>query len=149
MIRTFRTLPNQESRRGTAVVETAVVIPIFFMVVLGIAEFGRALMVSNMLTNAAREGARLSVIKGTTAQEVKDTVIAQVQSTVGVALGNNDVSVTVAPYTGNPNPNNEPANANTRDLCTVQVSVNYTAVAYVVRFLGGAKLRGQAAMRHE
>jgi Flp pilus assembly protein TadG len=126
-----------------------VVIPVFFMVVLGIAEFGRALMVSNLLTNAAREGARLSVIKGTTAQEVKDTVIAQVQNTVGVTLTNSDVSVTVTPYTGNPNPNNEPADAYTRDLCAVKVSVDYADVAYVVRFLGSSKLHGQAAMRHE
>jgi TRAP transporter 4TM/12TM fusion protein len=78
-----------------------------------------------------------------------DAVIEQVEKTVGITLQDSDVEVTVTPYQGNPNPNNETANANTRDLCTVVVRVEYSKVGYVVRFLQGATLRGQAAMRHE
>lgn len=141
--------PKRHCREGSAIVETALVLPIFLTLILGLVEFGRAMAVSNLLTNCAREGARLATIKGVTAQEVKDTVRAQVQSLVGVSPANNDVTVTVDPYPGNPDPNDEPANARTRDLCTVQVTLNYSSVAYFVRFLGTSKLRGQAAMRHE
>ena len=46
---------RRHDRRGAALVEMALVLPIFFGVVLGIVEFGRAMMVSQMVTNAARE----------------------------------------------------------------------------------------------
>lgn len=143
------TLDKQSRRSGSAIVETAFVVPIFLSLVLGIAEFGRAIMVANLLTGAAREGARLAVIKGVTAQEVKDAVIQQTQQTLGITLTSSDVVVTVTPYAGNPDPQNEPANARTRDLCNVAVTLDYVRVAYVVKSLQGAKLRGQAAMRHE
>ena len=40
-------------RRGAALVETAMVLPMFFLVVLCIVEFGRAMMVSQLVTTAA------------------------------------------------------------------------------------------------
>lgn len=149
MLRTRRSASTGNDRRGTAIVETALVIPIFFTVILGIAEFGRALMVANLLTNAAREGARLSIMNGVSAADVRSSVIQQVKNTVGVTLSNNDVSILITPYPGNPDPNNEPLNANTRDLCAIEVSVNYSDVSLVLRFLNDARIRGQAAMRHE
>ncbi|MEW6751086.1 MAG: TadE/TadG family type IV pilus assembly protein [Candidatus Latescibacterota bacterium] len=50
------------SQSGNAVVEFALVLPILFLLVFGITEFGRALMTSNVLYSAAREGARLAAI---------------------------------------------------------------------------------------
>ena len=46
-------------------VEMAVVAPLFFMLILGIIEFGRAFMVSEMMINASREAVRLAIIPGT------------------------------------------------------------------------------------
>ena len=53
---------NKQDRRGTAMVEMALVLPIFLMLVLGIIEFGRAMMIANLVTNAAREGARVACV---------------------------------------------------------------------------------------
>jgi Flp pilus assembly protein TadG len=50
------------SHSGTAVVEFAFVLPILLLLVFGVAEFGRALMTSNVLYAAAREGARLAAV---------------------------------------------------------------------------------------
>jgi Flp pilus assembly protein TadG len=49
-------------RKGQALVEFALVLPLLLLLILGIVEFGRAWNAKQILTDAAREGARLSVI---------------------------------------------------------------------------------------
>ena len=44
-------------RRGAAATEFAIVAPVFFLMVIGFIEFGRALMVQQVLVNASRVGA--------------------------------------------------------------------------------------------
>src|SRR4051812_6554667 len=96
--------PGSGDRRGAAMVETALVLPIFFMVVLGVIEFGRAMMVAQLLTNGAREGARLAVLPGSTNTSVETAVLDFVQASVGVPRAKVTVTITVTPATGNPNP---------------------------------------------
>jgi Flp pilus assembly protein TadG len=50
------------SERGAALVEAAMVLPILLLISVGIFEFGRAYQTWQVLTNAAREGARTSVL---------------------------------------------------------------------------------------
>ncbi len=50
------------TERGTALVEAAITIPILLLIAVGIFEFGRAYQTWQILTNAAREGARISVL---------------------------------------------------------------------------------------
>ena len=47
---------------GTALLETALTLPLLLLVSVGIFEFGRAYQTWQVLTNAAREGARLAVL---------------------------------------------------------------------------------------
>lgn len=44
---------TKQKRRGVAVVELAVCFPVFMLMLLGIIEFGRGLVVSQRLTSAA------------------------------------------------------------------------------------------------
>jgi Flp pilus assembly protein TadG len=60
--------------RGVALLETAVTLPIIFMIGVGIFEFGRAYQTWQTLTNAAREGARVAVTSSTTDLEVETAV---------------------------------------------------------------------------
>lgn len=53
--------------RGAALLETALVLPMVLLVAVGIFEFGRAYQTWQVLTNAAREGARVAVLPGATA----------------------------------------------------------------------------------
>jgi Flp pilus assembly protein TadG len=55
----------RKNRRGAAVVEFAIVAPVFFLLVFGMIEYGRMVMVQQILTNASREGARYAVIQST------------------------------------------------------------------------------------
>src|SRR5437763_12495162 len=50
------------SERGAAIIETALTLPILLLVCVGIFEFGRAYETSQVLTNAAREGARVAIL---------------------------------------------------------------------------------------
>lgn len=55
----MRKLHNQ---RGTALLEAAITIPILLLISVGIFEFGRAYQTWQVLTNAAREGARVAIL---------------------------------------------------------------------------------------
>lgn len=142
--------PAQQSREGTALVEMALVLPIFVAVTLGIVEFGRAMMVGQLVTNAAREGARLGIIDGSSNAEVRTSIEQFLQQSAGIGAQDLTIQITVTPATGNPNPNNEVANALPRDLVTVFVSVPFTKVSYITgNYLNGKTLSGRCAMRHE
>ena len=55
------------SETGAALLEAAFTIPMLLLVTVGIFEFGRAYQTWQVLTNAAREGARIAVLPDLTA----------------------------------------------------------------------------------
>jgi Flp pilus assembly protein TadG len=62
------------SQKGAALLEAAITLPLILLVCVGIFEFGRAYQTWQVLTNAAREGARAAVISGTTDADVTGRV---------------------------------------------------------------------------
>jgi Flp pilus assembly protein TadG len=62
------------TRGAASALEFAVVAPLFFLLIFGLVEFGRCLMVQHLLTNAARQGCRVAVIEGKTTADVTTTV---------------------------------------------------------------------------
>lgn len=141
---------SSEHRRGAAVVEFALVVPLFFMLVFGIIEFGQGFMVSQLINSAAREGARVAITPGSTNAEVQQTVLDVIERTSGTAADNVTVTITVTPDGNNPDPGNQVADAGRRDLCTVDVQLGFSDVSLMTgRFLEGVQLRGSCTMRHE
>ena len=64
-----RSRPRRRTRlgeAGQALVETAIALPILLALLVGIFEFARAYNVQQVITNAAREGAREGVLPSTT-----------------------------------------------------------------------------------
>jgi Flp pilus assembly protein TadG len=53
---------TRNCERGSAMVETAICIPLLLVLMVGIFEVGRAYETWQVLTNAAREGARMAVM---------------------------------------------------------------------------------------
>ena len=62
------------SQKGAALIEAAITIPIILLICVGIFEFGRAYQTWQVLTNAAREGARVAILNGTTDADVTSRV---------------------------------------------------------------------------
>lgn len=146
----FRVTSQSRGRRGAATVEMALVLPIFFLVLVGIVEVGRAFMIAQLLTSAAREGCRLAVMTGSTNSEVTQTVKDVVQSTTSIAPADVQVTITIQEASGNPDTGDQVAVARKRDLCEVKAKVAYNKINLLpIKFLVGTTLTGQSAMRHE
>lgn len=60
--------------RGQSLVEFAIALPVLLAIVIGIFEFGMAWNQRQVVTNAAREGARDAVIQTSSAAQVQNTV---------------------------------------------------------------------------
>lgn len=67
-------LRRARNERGAALLEMALTLPLLLLVCVGILEFGRAYQTWQVLTNAAREGARMAVIDGPTDADVRARV---------------------------------------------------------------------------
>lgn len=112
--------PCRKIRRGAAAVEFAVVAPVFFLMIFGMLEFGRMVMVQQVLTNASREGARVAVLDGATNSEVVDAVEAYL---TGGQIDASAATVTVDPE--------DPASAGYGEAVTVTVSVAFGDVSWL------------------
>ena len=74
MAQVGRWLRRWRSEDGAQLVEFALVLPLLLLVMLGIAEFGFMFQRYEVVTNAAREGARLAVLPGYTDADVQARV---------------------------------------------------------------------------
>lgn len=81
------------SERGQALLETTLTLPIILLVSVGIFEFGRAYQTWQILTNAAREGARVSVLPSADEAGVEARVRQYMQ--VGQLPGSDTATVSV------------------------------------------------------
>lgn len=59
-----RSSPPRTRRAGQALVETALVLPLFLVCLLGIVDMGRAVWATTSLAAAAREAARYAIVHG-------------------------------------------------------------------------------------
>lgn len=125
-------------RRGAAVVEFAIVAPVLLLLVFGMIEYGRLVMVQQVITNATREGARSAVLDGAT--------------TTGVTTIVNDFltasRVSGAIVTVTPSP---PSSAAFGDPVTVSVQVPFSQVSWLPTpmFLSSTTLSATTVMRRE
>jgi Flp pilus assembly protein TadG len=67
-------MPVGAPERGAALVELAMVLPLLLVVIAGIVDFGFAFQRYEVITNAAREGARLGSLSGYDAAFVQERV---------------------------------------------------------------------------
>src|SRR3954447_23114830 len=79
-------------RDGQALVEFALVAPLFFLLLFSLIEFGRAVYYVQMLNNAAREGARYAIVHGVAANPASGPYPARIGSQPADLVGANVVS---------------------------------------------------------
>lgn len=117
-------------RAAATTVEFAVVAPIFFVLVLGMVEVGRGLMVQHLLLNAARQGCRAGILPSNGNTDISNAV----SSTLAPAgITTQSVSVTVNDASA------DASTASTGSDVTVSISVPVSSVTWlpVGRFLSG------------
>jgi Flp pilus assembly protein TadG len=142
MILAHRDPTQAAPRRGAAVAEFAVLAPVLFMVVFGCIEFGRAMMVGQLVNNAARTGCRQGVLTGKSTSDIQTAVNSSLTST-GVLGGQVQILVNGV--------STDASTAARGDRVEVRVSVPAAQNSWLpgLSFLGGYSLSGSAVMRRE
>jgi Flp pilus assembly protein TadG len=128
----------QRSRRGAAAVEFALVAPFFILLVLGMIELSRGMMVKGILSNAARKGCNTGIKPAKTDTDIKNDV--------NNILAENNISLNAATITILVNdkpydPNNPPK---ALDKVSVQVTVPVSAI-----FWGGTTILSGTVIESE
>ena len=143
----MRSKSNQR-RRGAAIVEMAVCLPILMVFVLGIIEFGQGYLAKHLLANACRMGARMSIVDGATNSAVE----AKVKQFFADSLRGDpdDLVVTFEVETTKGVVGTDISLATTGDICTVSTTISYDNVALISGgFLDGLSLQNECTMEHE
>jgi len=133
----FRNLRLHQCR-GSAVVETAVMAPLLLAMMLGMTEMGSAFLIRQTMTNAAREGARVASLPGSTLTDVQ-TAVANTMS---------GASLQPSTYTVNSNINSLTPNDTE---VWVDVTLPFNRATFTGSMFGGGSfnLHSRAAMRLE
>jgi Flp pilus assembly protein TadG len=133
------TRSTADNRRGGTMVETAIVLSAFFVFVLGIIEMSRLGMVSQLITNAAREGCRVAVLAGKTNDDVN--------ATIQTLLNSGGIYTYTLPPPTPPDVTTIPFG----EPVTVTIQVAYSDVGWLStpRFLGSAIITSSATLSSE
>ena len=121
------------SRRGSEVVESALALLSFALLMVGIMEFGLAGMISNSVAFAAETAARYASVHGSSSPvPASRSAVQAVAQSYAAPLGSGPLTITVT-WT----PNNNPGST-----VTVRVSCNLSPLLYGPS--GGLTLQGAA-----
>ncbi len=128
------------ARRGQALVEFALVLPILVLLLLGIFEFGRAYNAYEVITDAAREATRRAVVDDTVSVHTIETIAISALSRAGMTADSTMVTITPTGLAG-----------------VTAGTPTSVAIAYPFRFLfmgsligvSQVTLRSTSTMRHE
>ncbi len=122
--------------RGTAVVEMAVIAPLFLLAMLGALEVGYAYMTRQTVTLASREGARAAALPGGTMDDV-DTAV--------------DASMAGADLTGHTTTSNVSSMSGSDVEVWVEVSIPFSRASFTGGLMGGGSfdISSRSTMRRE
>lgn len=143
-------MKRRHSERGSAMLETAIVTPILLLLTAGIFEVGRLYQTWQVVTNAAREGARVSVTPSANNNTTKALVK---QYLADGQLGNASTAVVSVDRTATITVNGTTFGAS---LVTVDYQFDFTVLGPVARLVSPSSTTGEdftmratALMRNE
>ena len=139
---------NSKSRRcGASAVEFAFIAPVMFMLIFGVIEFSRVVMVQHTLTDGVRDAAReASLPTMKSASTVESNLRSRLSASIPAATNSNAVAITVAPQ--------DLSAATSGDPIRVRVAVNYSNVSWLPAIgfrsvAGNRQLSAEATMERE
>lgn len=126
----------RKKKKGQALIEFAILLPILLLIIMGIAEFG--IMLNSYLTiqNASREGARQGIM-GASDQEITQVVLDSLDN-----LDVTKVDLEITPIYSNRKPGDE---------LKIKVDYQYDLIIPIIKNIvgGSVNLTGQTSMRVE
>lgn len=138
---------SYRKQRGAAAVEFAVVAPVFVLLIFGMIEYGRMVMVQQMLTNASREGARRAVLEGSTEADVR-AVVTEYLTPANIPVTDSDITILV----GDPPSAAALSTANFGDPIHVKVGINFGQVSWLpspMYMSSSTRMEAVSVMRRE
>lgn len=122
----------QPKAKGQSLVEFALVIPILLLVIFGLFDLGYAVFIKNMISNAAREGARTGIIITKTDADIRARVNA---AAPGLNLSTAQIAIIPSP------------NRHFNQPITVTVTYTYVPLTPVIgRITGSVPLSSTSGM---
>jgi hypothetical protein len=141
--------------RGQAMVEFALVAPIFFIVLFGIIDMARYVYTLNTLQQVARESARVGSVpirpvECTTSSRVACVKTVAIGRAVAVGLTSSDITVTCEHVEADgtrTNVTDIDGECAATDMLVVNIQTNFTLVTpLIAQFINGVGLTGEARM---
>jgi Flp pilus assembly protein TadG len=129
---------RRSDARGQSLVEFALVLPIFILVLMGLFDLGRGVYAYNTLSNASREAARVAIVNQTPAAIQAEAV----KQAVGLGITGADVTIT---YAANGTPCASPYGLSC--IASVTVTYQFTAATPVIgQIVGPFPISGTTEM---
>ncbi len=147
---------RKNRRRGSTIVQVAIVLPVILLLLFGILEYSRYVMLLQIMTNAAREGCRYAVmhtdpvvINSTTYGSATSNVDTIVSSMLGgQTLSSQTINIYASDALGNNTGTWE--NASAGQWITVQITGNFTSILPKLLFMPSTiPITAEVVMRSE
>ena len=94
---------SMKGTRGATMIEFAMVVPLFVLLLIGIIDFGRYFFAQHTLQFATREGTRLALVGGTLADDQgnplnrADSIIKKIKDNASLAIDPSEISISIFP----------------------------------------------------
>jgi len=137
---------RRAGQRGAAIIESAIILLLFLIILFAIFELGRIMNAQETLTNAAREAARFASTPVAmtnnlpTNAQITNTVDGFLQAS-GITGANTTITRPVVIVTG--------PNGLQTEYTRVRVDLQYRPVLGTLFFVNTVNLKGEALMRNE
>ena len=142
---------------GATAIEMALVLPILLLLVFGIIECGRVMMVKQILVNTAREATRRAIVPGATDRHIHEIILGSMDSAgiqnyqAHVELDNVTHDLETGSQDGNYHYNGIINNAQARSQVAIQLSVLHSDISLgpMSIIAGDRRITAFAKMRKE
>ena len=146
----MKSLPDPPtSRSGQAVLEFALILPIFLLLILAATDFGRAYLRLHLMASAAREGARVGSLPTGTESRVRDTVDRFMSNSGLEQVSWPPSEITVTDPDGNPRSSLSAAQQGDRIQVTVRQDFVLIGAGFIPADQGTIPLEASCTIRRE
>lgn len=119
-------------------IEFALLLPVFVLLMFGVLEFGRLMQVVQAVHAGARAGVREAALSGSTAATTKAAALGAL-ALIGVSTGGIDPVLTPS----------DPAGAAVNSSVSVKLVVPFSSVSWLGLYLQSAKIQATYTLRKE